>query len=212
MANKLEARKLINLPRNLIKALGEVSVRYGQTEHLLTMTIHRTGQLSYDDAVAEVERLKRRKKVNRQAKHCFNAWAINHFGEAKGKERAAAFDRLIQDWADLTERRDDVIHCCWSVGCDDNQVTGTRRGELLTRAGRPFGIKDVGLLGNDLRQFVFQLNRATEPTWVSGPENEIADIPTRFTPGYVVPPRLETTATAAASFVTVEHDIGPPGD
>lgn len=212
MASILEARQLIKLPPVLIKALGEVSARYGQIEHLLTMTIHRTGQLSYNDAVAEVERLKRRKKVNRQAKQCFNAWAINNFGEINGKERAAAFDRLIQEWADLTERRDNVIHCCWSVGCDDNQLTGTRRGKLLTRDGRPFGIKDVKLLGIDLKQFVFQLNRATEPTWVSGPESEIAEIPDRFVPGYVIPAGLETTATAAALLTTTEQLTAPSDD
>ena len=210
MTSHLEDRRLVNLPPDLTNALGEVSLRYGQIEYLLTMTIHRTG-VSYDDAVAEVERLKGRKNVNRQAKQCFNAWAINDFGEVKGKERAAAFDRLVQEWAGLTDRRDDVIHCCWSLGSDDNQLTGTRKGKLLmTKEGRPLGIMDVELLGNDLKQFVFLLNLATRPMDnVSGPESAIAKMPTRFSSGYIVSSLLETSSTAAASFIASEHRLEP---
>ena len=150
----MELRILINLPPELIEALGQVSARYGQIEHLLTMTIHRTAKLSYDDDFAEVERRRCRKKISKKAKQSFDDWAIKKFGEIEGKERAEAFNDLIQKWTDLAERRDNVIHCCWSVGIEDKQLSGTRKGGLLKRDGRCFGIKDVEKLGNNLTQFL----------------------------------------------------------
>ncbi len=67
MTSNLELRNLINLPPELIEALGQVSARYGQIEHLLTMTIHRTTQLSYDDAFAEVKKFRGRKEIRKRA-------------------------------------------------------------------------------------------------------------------------------------------------
>ncbi len=95
----------MGLPPELIQALGEVSARYGQIEHLLTMTIHRTAPISYDAAVDKVEELRSREKIRKEAKLSFNEWAIQKFGEIEGNERAEAFNDLIQNWAALTNRR-----------------------------------------------------------------------------------------------------------
>ncbi|MCH7539713.1 MAG: hypothetical protein IH999_04855 [Proteobacteria bacterium] len=200
MTSNVELRHLINLPPNLIEALGEVSARYGQIEHLLTMTIHRTAEpeLSYDDAFAEVEKLRGGEQHSKRAKKSFNKWAIQEFGEIEGNERAEAFNDLIQNWAALAARRHDVIHCCWSVGIKDKQLSGTRKGKLLTKDGRPFGIKDIEELGDNLTQFVVLLNKATKPGRLSGPEKDIAGLPAKFSPGYIMPPIIETSATAAA--------------
>ncbi len=141
-----------------------------------------------------------RPNIRKKAKRSFCDWAIKEFGEIEGKKRAEAFNDLIQKWADLAERRDNVIHCCWSVGIEDEQLSGTRKGELLKTDGRRFGIKDVKRLGDNLKQFVVQLNRATMPSGLSGPEKEIAAMPSRFSPDYIVPPGMETSATAAAIF------------
>ncbi len=213
MSNNLEDRRLIKLPPDLITTLGEVSARYGQIEHLLTMTIHRTAGISYDDAVTEVEKLRHRENVRRRAKRSFKTWAAEKFGETEGKARAESFNDLVKIWKGLHDRRDDVIHCCWSVGKEDQQLSGTRRGELLTTEGRPFGIKDVEVLGTDLRQFVIHLNMATRPTSsVLGPESEIAAMPARFVPGWVIPAEWETTATAAALFTTTVRIAEPSDD
>jgi hypothetical protein len=50
-----DLRQLIGLPPELFAALGEVTARYGQIDHLLTMTIRRTATLSYDKAFEYVE-------------------------------------------------------------------------------------------------------------------------------------------------------------
>ena len=55
MTNERIPARLINLPPELIQAVGEVWVRYGQIEHVLAMTIHRTAAISYDAAFADVE-------------------------------------------------------------------------------------------------------------------------------------------------------------
>ena len=199
MTRNLERRNLINVPPKLIEALGQVSARYGQIEHLLTMTIHRTARLSYDDSVAEVDGLRHRKDIKKRAEQFFDDWALQNFGEIEGKKRIDAFHDLIQNWADLAERRDNVIHCCWSVGTKDKHPTGTRKGELLTTDGRPFGIEDVEKLGDNLKQFVIRLNGATMPNQVFGPEEEIAAMPDKFSVRYIMPSNLETTATAAAT-------------
>ena len=205
MTGNLERRNFINLPPELIEALGQVSARYGQVEHLLTMTIHRTAKISYDDAFAEVESLRSRKNISKMAKQSFDDWARKEFGEIEGKERAEAFNDLIQKWADLAERRDNVIHCCWSVGIEDEQLSGTRKGELLKMDDHRFGIKDVKRLGDNLKQFVVRLNRATMPSGLSGPEKEIAAMPAKFSLDYIMPPSVETSSTAAAIFTTTEQ-------
>ncbi len=200
MTSNVELRKFINLPPKLIEALGEVSARYGQIEHLLTMTIHRTEEISYDAAVAEVEGLRGRKDVRKKAKRSFCDLAIKEFGEIEGKKRAEAFNDLIQNWVDLANQRDDVIHCCWSVGIEDKQLSGTRRGELLKWDGRLVGVEDVQKLADNLKQFVVRLNTATIPSALSGPEIEIAAMPTSFSVNYIMPPGVEISATAAATF------------
>ncbi len=200
MTSKTEPRHFVELPPELIQALGEVSARYGQIEHLLTMTIHRTAPISYDDAVAKVEELRHREKIRKEAKRSFNERAIQEFGEIEGNKRAETFNDLIQNWAALADRRDDVIHCCWSVGIEDKQLSGTRRGELLKWDGRLVGVEDVQKLADNLKQFVVRLNTATMPSQLPGPENEIAAMPGRFSVNYTMPPGVETTATAAAIF------------
>ncbi len=212
MASKTEARHFIELPPELIQALGEVSARYGQIEHLLTMTIHRTEGISYDAAVAEVEGLQGREDVKKKARRSFYDWAIKNFGEIEGKERAEAFNDLIQNWAALYARRDDVIHCCWSVGIEDKQLSGTRRGKLLKWDGRPVGIEDVQKLADNLKQFVVRLNTATMPSHLSGPGKEIASMPAKFSPKYIMRPGVETTATAASFFKASELSTEPSDD
>ena len=187
----------MGLPPELIQALGEVSARYGQIEHLLTMTIRRTAPISYDTAVAKVEELRSRENVRKEAKRSFNEWAIPKFGEIEGNERGGKFNDLIQNWAALTNRRDDVIHCCWSVGTEDKQLSGTRKGGLLKWNGRLVGVEDVQRLADNLKQFVVRLNMATMSNQLSGPENEIAAMPPRFSVTYIIPSGLETTATAS---------------
>ncbi len=97
MTGNKESRYLINLPPKLIEALGQVSARYGQIEHLLTMTIHRTANLSYDDSVAEVEKLRHRKDISKRAKQSCDDWATHKFGEIEGKKRFDTFKDLIQN-------------------------------------------------------------------------------------------------------------------
>ncbi len=101
MTKKTEPRHFMELPPELIQALGEVSARHGQIEHLLTMTIRRTAPISYDAAVDKVEELKSREKIRKEAKRSFNKWAIQECGEFEGNGRAGAFNDLIQNWAAL---------------------------------------------------------------------------------------------------------------
>ena len=57
-----------------------------------------------------------------------------------------------------------------------------------------------------------RLNMATEPSWVSGSQNEIAAMLVKFSQDYVIPPGLETTATAAALFTPTERFTAPSDD
>lgn len=213
MNSDTELREFIHLPSGLFTALGEVSVRYGQIEHLLAMTIHRTVGLSYHVAVERVEELRSRNKVRENVKKCFKQWAIDKFGETEGSRRSKEFNALIEQWGSegtLAGRRDDVIHCCWTVGEKDKQPRGTRNGQLLTVHGRPLGVRDIEKLADDLKHFVVQLNKATRPDLLSGPEDVIAAIPEKFTLNYIIPASSEigvyVYATCAAA-----HVISPVG-
>ena len=199
MNRDLEERNFVDLPDALIQALGEVSVRYGQIEYLLTMAIHRTERISYDDAIAKVENLKYGDEIRREAKRQFKTWALVKFGDVEGKRRSDDFDALVDAWAQVAERRHDIIHCCWTVGKEDGELTGTRKGNILMTDGRLLEIEDVQELGNDLCQVVFRLNTATKSDWLNEAEVEtIKIIPSVFTPGLPLPSNLETTATAVA--------------
>ena len=201
MPRDLEERNLIDLPDRLVRALGEVSVRYGQIEYLLTMAIHRTEGLSYDDAIAKVESMKGgARELRKEAKRQFNAWALKMFGDGEGQRRSEDFNALIDAWGKVADRRHDVIHCSWTVGKADGQLTGTRKGDVLMTDGRLIEIGDVEELGNDLRQIVFRLNTATKIDWLNETEEKMIKIlPSVFSPSLTLPSNLETTSTAAST-------------
>jgi hypothetical protein len=197
MEGGLEFRKLTGLPSELVLALGEVTARYGQIEHLLTMTIKRTAkpQISWDEAFEDVKKLSR-KETRKKVKEFFEQGAISEFGETEGARRSEQFNALLAVWFDkdggLADRRDDVVHCCWSI--KEGHVTNTRKGNSLTVDGRPFGIKDVENLANNLKQFLFHLNRATIRESRSGPEEDIARFPPRYSQNYIVPTTLVSSS------------------
>jgi len=199
MDRELEPRNFIDLPPALLEALGVVSARYGQIEYLLAITIHRTSGVSYDEALAKVEKLKRGHEIRKEVKREFKEWAIEEFQESEGKRRSDEFNDLINEWANVADRRHDVVHCCWTVGAEDGQLTGTRKGALLTKASHPLSIKDVQDLGGDMNQIVFRLNMATKLSWRSDQERSLLKIiPPSFTSGFELPSNLETTATAVS--------------
>ncbi len=192
MTGSSELGILIALPTELLQALGEVSARYGQVEHILTMTIIRTTVESYDEVFAEVanSNLKYRDKICRKVKSCFKDWAVKKFGEAESQQRSGKFDNLIQAWSDLAQRRHDVIHCCWSVIGADKRLGRTRKGKLFHSRS-----EDVAVLGEDLKQFVVLLNKETLTGTLTGQPEEIADLPKKFEPGRRVGPSIETAST-----------------
>jgi hypothetical protein len=154
-------REFVDLPPALIQALGLVSARYGQIEHVLTLTLKRISDLSYDEAFLWVEETKNRGRTDRRklVRQHFRDWAIGEFGEAEGKQRAKDFHILIDEWVDLAEQRDNVIHCAWTV--EDGQSIGSRRGMLLEIDRQPFGVENVEHLADALTRFVMRLNDAT---------------------------------------------------
>lgn len=215
MDEKRELRQLMGLPTQLFAALGEVTVRYGQIEHLLTMTIHRTAKLSYDESYEYVKNMKNQKQC-KEAQECFEEWAKCTFGENEGTRRSAQFNYLLKAWIEndqcLANRRHDVVHCCWSI--KDGQLGGTRKGGLLEVDGHPARIEDVEILANNLRQFVVQLNTATMPETLSGPKEEVAVIPGTFSDSYIIPMGIETSSTCASTpvFGISEFRPKPSGD
>lgn len=208
-------RQLIGLPIQLFAALGEVTVRYGQIEHLLTMTIHRTAKLSYDESYEYVKNMKNQKQ-SKEAKECFEEWAKSKFGENEGARRSAQFNDLLKAWIEndkcLAGRRHDVVHCCWSI--KDGQLGGTRKGDLLEVDGHSARTEDVEMLANNLRQFVVQLNRATMPETLSGAQEEIAGMPDNFSESYIIPMGIGTSSTCASTpiFAMFEFPPRPSGD
>ena len=205
MVTKLEPRNLVKLPPELITALGEVSARYGQIEHVLTMTIHRTEELPYAAAFEKVEELKGQKEIRKEVEKLFKQWAIKEFGPVAGADRAKSFKDLLGNWTKLANDRHDVIHCCWSVGIKDKALSGTRKGELLVKEGLPIGITDIQRLGENLKQFLVLLNKATKPGRLSGSEQDIGALPEKFTPDYSLPVSIETNSTAATTLT-----VSPP--
>jgi len=196
MTANLELRTLFPLPDELYAALGRVSARYGQVEHVLAVTIRRTTGISFEDACAKCRNL-RAKDMRKEAKEAYRAWAVDKHREIDGAKLASVFDDLVDKSGDLSERRHDVIHCCWSI--KDGNVTATREGTLLKWDGKPVTIPDVEKLADNLKQIVLQLNDKTLPGSVTGPEEEIGSVPLSYTPGYKVPDAISVGATATST-------------
>ena len=193
-----EARKLIDIPDDLFTAVGKVSVRHGQIEHVFAMTFHRVEDITYTEAFAKVDQLRDRDSIRKAAKHSFRKWAREKLGAEVGGKCADDFDELISMWPGLYSRRDDVIHCCWSTGVDDNQLTGTRKGDLLRNSSHPMGVTDVEHLAEELTEFVFRLNEATKTEAFPGDIKPIVSTTPLGARGIIAPLGLETSSTAAS--------------
>lgn len=161
---KVEVQDITYMPDGLFDALGRVSVRYGQIEHFLTLTIKRTDQkMVWDQAFAFVEKLRYSNKIREEARRRFNAWADEHFDEIIAEKEKRKFRAAVNDWKKLAARRGEIVHCCWSVGRNGN-LNATRRGKILRDdTGRPVDVAYVNRLADRMHSLAARLNAATLP-------------------------------------------------
>lgn len=199
MPTEYEARDLLNLPAQLFVELGNISARYGQAETILAMTIRRTEEITVEEAWQKVDALWYADRIRKEVKKAFRRWASDEFGSEEGTVRANKFSELIRKWKDYADRRDQVVHCHWSV--KDDVLTGTRKGDLLQWNGHPVGIDDLRELADNLTRIMVQLNAMT---WQQGKSAPVEDIPGERTRRSVIVPIYEREHAATGAAFTIE--------
>lgn len=179
----VEPLDLTNLPAKLVTALGYVSARSGQIEHLLVVTLKRTTDDSWEDVFAHAEG-KRGDERRREAKQYFKAWAIKESRHNEVPYRTQEFNNVIDRIGQIASRRNVAVHSAWGVS-KSGDVYATNKGKVLRNsAGNPFGIKDVEAIANELHECLYIMNAATDPSlvWPTPTRNEGLELlrPTTF--------------------------------
>jgi len=128
-----------NAPDEFEFAMGKLTRRYGQVEHLLALIIHRATEEPYDQVFARFSDrrdLRNRKALIRAARQGVDNWARAKLGAEEAVIRVREFDRIQNQVKDALKRRDELTHCAWG---EDPQgvLRATRHGSLLVLDGRP---------------------------------------------------------------------------
>lgn len=159
MSDSTDRIKLIGLPDELTKLLGEISARAGQFEYLFAVTIRRTVGFSMIEAFDYAKKLWSRKEVMKSMQEGLIAWAAEQGADID-------VDELVNRIRELLRQRDELVaHCCWGIDKNDGKLRYFRHGEPAD-----FGIKALGELAHKMREALRDLNVAVRPDllWPSG--------------------------------------------
>jgi hypothetical protein len=116
-----EPHNFESVPDPFNTALGNLTLRFGQIEHLLAAIIHRaTG----------------RKELLSEVRRCFVSWVTSTFDDKEANSRIRNFDRTRTVLGTALERRDELTHCAWGID-QQGEVRATRRGGSLLIDGQP---------------------------------------------------------------------------
>jgi hypothetical protein len=166
MTESVKPLDFTNLPAKLVTALGKVTARSGQIEHLLVVTLRRTTGDTWEDVFTHAKG-KRGDERRSEAKQSFKTWAKGKFGEVESGRRIQEFNNAIDRIGRVAARRNSVIHSAWGVDASSS-LYATNKGKLLrSDAGNPLGIRDVEEIADELHECLFIINAATNPNLVS---------------------------------------------
>ena len=189
MNETIKALDFTNLPPALVTALGKVTARTGQIEHLLVVTLKRTTDGDWREVFDESEG-KRGDKRRSEAKQAFREWARNNFDNAD--HRIKEFDKAIDRIGQTVKRRNKAIHSAWGFDKSRN-LYATNKGKLLRNdSGEPFSVEDVEQIADELHACLYMINAATNPHLVS-------PTPERDKSGSIIVPKNFVVYTSAAA-------------
>lgn len=145
-----EPHNFENLPEALVAALGKLTLRFGQVEHILAAIIHRTTQEPWDEVLKRLGTdLKPRRELLSEARRCWVDWASSTFNDMEADERKRKFDRVRNKLGVAMERRDELTHCAWGID-KDGYIRATRRGGPFLINDRPAGQDHIEATAQEL--------------------------------------------------------------
>ncbi len=146
------------LPDEFLYALGQVSARYGQLEHIIALAMKRyTSGADWDEIFNEVYKLGREKAAHE---------ALILFGiKIMDQSKEGELHDLLKCASDLAKERHEVIHACWWLDDKTEQLMGNHRGKPT-----PHTTESIKQLAEDL----FEVTKAI---------NDITSSPETFTGG-----------------------------
>ena len=136
----------LDLPDDLKRVIGEISIAYGQLEFALAMCIKRTDpKIDIEDARVLAESLSARLAT---AGTRFAIWY-------KDQRREAEFERLIERATQLAKHRNGVVHALWAKN-KEGEICWLRMGFY-----RSINLDELGTLRDDIYRVTAELNGTT---------------------------------------------------
>lgn len=158
MSEASESYNFENAPDGFDAALGTLTRRFGQMEHLLATIIHRMTREDWNGVLARLgSDLRDRKKLLQEVRRCFVNWAESSFEGTERDRRIAKFDRIGNDLRDSLVQRDQFTHCAWGYDAG-GQFRATRQGKPLIIEYHAAGREDIERTSNELARCFKVLN------------------------------------------------------
>ncbi|QLH37814.1 MAG: hypothetical protein HWD60_00740 [Defluviicoccus sp.] len=177
-----------NAPDAFDAALGKLTRRFGQVEHLLATIIHRTTGDDWSDVLARLgSDLRDRGNLLKEVRRCYVEWVAKTFNETVSGERISDFDRIRNNLRDALVQRDQFTHCAWGYDASGN-FRATRRGKPLIIGQHPADDSDIERVSENLWKFFMVLNVISRQS--SNETNEKAS--------YIIQNNLACEATGAS--------------
>lgn len=152
--------RISDLPDELYSALGRISARYGQIEHIFALTLKRANLRDWDDAFDFVKNASR-KQVKNEVLEGFEIWANKYFKHQELKTEIDEFTKLMQNWSNLHGQRNKATHCAWGLN-DIDELMRSYQGKFVKEKSGKALIKRMEALADKLEKLAYDLNRATQ--------------------------------------------------
>lgn len=147
----------VDLPDDILTAIGRLTVSYGQLEYILALTIKRTSStgMTFEEAHEEAKMLVSIHALAERAYENFRRRTLNQDIEAR-------FHALVADIRDLARRWADVKHALWGIG-EDGRVNWVVRGQQA-----PVDLDQLAQLDEDICVTRDAFDQFTSPSEVTG--------------------------------------------
>ena len=147
----------VDLPDDILKAIGRLTISFGQLEYVLALTILRTSSngMTFEEAHEKAKKLVSIHALAERAYEEFQRRTLDQNIEAR-------FLALVGDVRDLARRWADVKHALWGIG-KDGRVNWVVRGQQA-----PVDIEQLTQLDEDICGTKDALNQLTSPSGVTG--------------------------------------------
>lgn len=132
----------------LLAAVGEVTIRHAQLDHILKLTIKNLAELNLVEALDAMEGT-----TSRELRRRVIAFAAARLGDSPAFLKLEA---LVKRCQRVTRRRNKLVHGVWARELPNGKLVVHRSGEWK----RPAGVDELRKLAEDIRQLTVEISNA----------------------------------------------------